>query len=182
MELVLLEPSESESKQSGQSGDVFPLPSSKAMLTPVAMPDATPPVVFNKSDEATEAEPVATEARAGDPALTLLAGRYVGQIDARIQRAWLRPRAPLATGLFTCRARITQDSTGRVREVELVGCNGDAAWQTSLVQAIDSASPLPAPPDPAVFSSVVTLDFSSQPFSPDADPAGFEPERRTAMK
>jgi hypothetical protein len=95
-----------------------------------------------------------------------LYGRYMGQIDARIERAWLRPRDPIKEGAFFCRARIEQDASGSVTEITLQHCNGTARWQVSLVHAIQAASPLPAPPDPKVFKTVVHLDFTSQPYSP----------------
>jgi hypothetical protein len=49
----------------------------------------------------------------------------------------------------------------------------------ALVRAIQSASPLPAPPDPKVFSPNLTLDFRSQPFSPGMEADGFERVDRT---
>lgn len=112
----------------------------------------------------------------------MMAGRYLGQINARIERAWIRPRTLIDSGLFACRVRVVQGNDGGVQEIEIVQCNGDMAWQVSLVRAIQSASPLPAPPDPKVFSRKLILDFHSTPFLPGADPAGFEPEPRTAMK
>jgi hypothetical protein len=48
----------------------------------------------------------------------------------------------------------------RVQEIEIAQCNGDIRWQTSLVHAIQSASPLPAPPDPKVFSHTLTFEFT----------------------
>lgn len=99
-----------------------------------------------------------------DPELRLLFGRYMTQISARIDRAWIRPRTPIDADYFACRVRITQDHTGTVQEIELVKCNGDPRWQTSLVRAIQSASPLPAPPDASVFSNHLTLDIQSSTF------------------
>ncbi len=117
---------------------------------------------------------------AGDPAArALLFGRYTGQIDARIQRAWRRPRSPVEEPIkaivasaqsetnapieknFHCQARITQDARGNVREVELMNCNGTPAWQLSLVNAVQQASPLPAPPSPTVFTNALTLSFEA---------------------
>jgi TonB C terminal len=97
-----------------------------------------------------------------------LYGRYMTQISARIERAWLRPRTPVGAALFRCRARIDQDGRGSVRAVTLEHCNGDPHWQASLLHAIQSASPLPAPPDPAVFKPTFRLSFESEAYSPDA--------------
>lgn len=135
---------------------------------------------------------------AGDPAVrSMLFGRYAGQINARIERAWRRPRSapseatavqPIAVSsdnsaverkdLFRCTARITQDVRGNVQEVELVGCNGTPVWQQSLVDAIQQASPLPAPPSPTVFTNALTLTFEARPYVPGVSEDQYEPETR----
>ncbi len=102
-------------------------------------------------------------------------GRYVGQIDARVERAWLRPRTAIGATTFVCIVRIDQDSRGAVQEVTLEQCNGDERWQRSLVSAIESASPLPAPPDPAVFTPILHLSFQSEGYSPSAPQDAYEP-------
>jgi TonB C terminal len=106
---------------------------------------------------------------------SVLYGRYVGQINARIFRAWLRPRTPIGLPAFKCRARIAQDVLGNVGEVMLEDCNGDARWQLSVVHAIQSASPLPAPPDPRVFRHEITVSFQSEGYHDGPDTDGFEP-------
>jgi hypothetical protein len=88
-------------------------------------------------------------------------GRYVGQVSARVERAWIRPRSSIDGDRFACKVRIEQDRAGRVLSVELIQCNGDSQWQESLVFAIERASPLSAPPDPSVFTSQLVVDFSS---------------------
>jgi hypothetical protein len=93
---------------------------------------------------------------------SMLFGRYMGQIDARIQRAWFKPHEVPKNGLFTCRVRIEQGPTGAVTEIALERCNRDAAWQMSLVQAIQLASPLPAPPDPKLFTRVLHMEFRGE--------------------
>jgi TonB-like protein len=92
-----------------------------------------------------------------------LRGQYIGQINARIDRAWLRPRAPIGDDRFVCQVRIEQDKAGNVMEVALEHCNGNARWQLSLVHAIESASPLPAPPDPSVFARAIHMSFQAVP-------------------
>jgi hypothetical protein len=95
-----------------------------------------------------------------------LLGIYTGQIQARIDRIWRRPRSPVngadavTEDSFRCEAQIIQASNGAVQEILLPRCNGSPAWQRSLVLAIQQASPLPAPPDPSVFRTSVTLDFT----------------------
>jgi TonB C terminal len=183
MELVFIETPESDSIQTLQSAGAASLSQSlQTLLAPVSMPDARIPTPLTASDNPDEEGPAVSEAGTNDPGLAQLLGRYAGQIDARVRRAWIRPRAPVAEALFACRVRIDQEPNGRVREIELVSCNGDVTWQASLVRAIESASPLPAPPDPRVFSPVLTLEFTSQPYTPGDSPEGFEPEPRTVMK
>jgi len=160
------------------------MPSGRSLLMPVAAPDIPLPRLVALSDkEADEqdASPVAVSG-AVEPGRALMFGRYIGQITARVDRAWLRPRMPLASGRFECRARIVQDKDGSVREIELEDCPGDPSWQLSLVRAIQTASPLPAPPDPSVFSRTLRVQFTSESFSPSADPAAFEPEPHTVMR
>ena len=110
----------------------------------------------------------ATEAR--------LYGVYVGQISARIERAWLKPRTSPGTDRFVCRVQVLQNPSGDVQEITLLGCNGDARWRSSLVRAIQTASPLPAAPDPRVFRKHLALQFDSDAFVAGGSSEGFEPE------
>lgn len=87
-------------------------------------------------------------------------GRYMGQIKARIERAWSYPVSS-STDSFNCKVQIKQDRQGKVLEVMLVKCSEDPAWQLSLVQAIDRASPLSSPPVESVFTEMVTLTFDA---------------------
>jgi hypothetical protein len=95
-------------------------------------------------------------------------GRYLGQIHARIERAWRRPRTAIGAPIFQCQVQVDQDTGGRVEEVTLLQCNGDVAWQLTLVHAIKAASPLPAPPTPAVFAHHVLMAFRAAAFAPGA--------------
>ncbi len=114
-----------------------------------------------KIDDAEEAD-TANDA-AGDPAgNAAMFGRYMGQVSARIERAWMRPRTPVEGGRFTCRARIAQDRQGNVESVDLQDCDGDQAWRQSLTSAIMRASPLSAPPEPRFFTSSLTLSFTGE--------------------
>ena len=149
-----------------------------SLLRPVAVSPVPPPTDIGGLEDLQDTE----NASNVGPDHSMMAGRYLGQIDARIDRAWIRPRTPIDSGLFACRVRVVQGSDGRVQEIEIVQCNGDTAWQVSLVRAIQSASPLPAPPDPKVFSRKLILEFHSTPFVPGADAEGFEPEPKMAMK
>lgn len=114
-----------------------------------------------------------------------LVGIYTGQIQARIDRVWRRPRTPVddsendalgavAAQSFQCEAQIVQDPSGYVQEILLPRCNGSPAWQHSLVTAIQQASPLPAPPDPTVFSRSITLSFVGLPYTQGAVEEDYE--------
>ena len=107
-----------------------------------------------------------------------LYGRYLGQLQARIERAWMRPRSEIGAPRFSCRARIRQDRRGAVIEVTLDPCNGTERWQHSLVSAIRTASPLAAPPDASVYADILWLSFSSEGFEEGRSTQGFEPESR----
>jgi hypothetical protein len=118
-------------------------------------------------------------------------GRYLGQIHARIDRAWRRPRSAIGAPIFQCQVQLDQDSVGRVDEITLLECNGGTPWQLSLVRAIEAASPLPAPPDPAVFVHHVLLEFRAAAYSPGASaqlyeppsavPATYDPDQRDTL-
>jgi hypothetical protein len=114
-----------------------------------------------------------------------LYGIYAGQIQARVERLWERPRSPVS-GLaktspskfdevaFQCQVQVVQDSSGNVQEVLLLRCNGTSEWQRSLVIAIQQASPLPAPPHPGVFNRSIALDFVGLSFGSGNAPDGYE--------
>jgi len=107
--------------------------------------------------------------------LGVMYGQYVGQIQARIDRAWRRPRTAIGAPLFQCQVQIDQDAVGRVDDITLLQCNGDARWKLSLVHAVEEASPLPAPPDPTVFTRHVLLQFRAMGYSAGAPPELYEP-------
>lgn len=105
----------------------------------------------------------------------LLFGRYLGQVTARIERAWLRPRTPVGANYFECLVQVEQDRERAVKEITLKRCNGTTQWQLSLVRAIESASPFPAPPDPKVFSPTLTFEMTGNTFVAGGPSEGYEP-------
>jgi hypothetical protein len=130
-----------------------------------------------------EDRPVSTSAGGVDGAdQARLFGIYTGQIQARIDRVWRRPRSSVSEGTaagdggesFQCEAQIVQDVRGNVQEILLPRCNGAAAWQLSLVRAIQQASPLPAPPSDKVFNSSITLRFVGLPYVSGSSPDEYE--------
>lgn len=151
----------------------------------IISPDVAPSVDIKPEDIDHENNDAASAITGGDPAgRARLFGIYSGQIQARIERAWRRPRTPvngsrdlgLSAGyeIFHCQARILQDAGGNVTEILLPKCNGSAAWQSSLVMAIQQSSPLPAPPNPTVFSNAMTLTFSGYEYTPTRAPDDYE--------
>jgi hypothetical protein len=153
---------------------------SPATLRRMAAVDVAPPEPIPDIDVERESQTLA-QAQGDDTIRARLYGIYVGQIRARIGRAWLKPRSSPGADRFVCRVQMLQDPTGNVREVTLKDCNADERWQSSLVRAIQSASPLPAPPDPRVFNRLITMQFVSEGFAPGGDSEGFEPQAVTAM-
>jgi colicin import membrane protein len=82
---------------------------------------------------------------------------WEAQIQARIQRSWLRP--PSAHSGIDCIAYVTQVPGGEVTNVRLGQCNGDATVRASIQAAAYRASPLPPPPDPALFQRDLEIQF-----------------------
>jgi hypothetical protein len=119
--------------------------------------------------------------------LVQLFGIYTGQIQARIDRVWRRPRTPISENAaekkpadadesFQCEAQIIQDARGNVQEILLPRCNGSAVWRNSLVSAIRQASPLPAPPSAKVFTYSISLQFIGLPYVSGSPEDGYELE------
>jgi hypothetical protein len=118
-----------------------------------------------------------------------LFGIYTGQIQARINRVWRRPRTPVIQAdtsvptidshvSFQCEVQIVQDAKGYVQEILLPHCNGSPEWQRSLVIAIQQASPLPAPPSVKVFTQSITLNFVGLPYVTGSAEDDYEVEPR----
>ena len=87
-----------------------------------------------------------------------LLGRYVGELQARVERAWIRP--PTAVHGLHCVVRVSQVPGGVVTNVKIADCNADSAVQQSITLAVYRASPLPAPPDASLFERNLTLIFA----------------------
>lgn len=82
---------------------------------------------------------------------------WQAQIQARIQRAWLRPAS--ARPGIACVVYVTQIPGGEVTNVRVGTCNGDQAVRESIESAVYRASPLPPPPDPALFERNLEILF-----------------------
>ncbi len=79
------------------------------------------------------------------------------QIEARLRQNWIRP--PSARAGIDCVLTVTQVPGGQVVNATVGSCNGDTAVQESIIDAAYRASPLPAPPDPALFQRVLIIHF-----------------------
>ena len=58
-----------------------------------------------------------------------------------------------------CVVRVTQVPGGEVVRVEIQACNGDASARESIEAAVYRASPLPQPPDAALFERIIEFRF-----------------------
>jgi colicin import membrane protein len=86
-----------------------------------------------------------------------LRDRYIALLRNKIQNAWIKP--PSATAGVDCLVQVTQVPGGEVTGARVTQCNGDAAVRQSIEIAVYRASPLPDPPDPALFERNLSLRF-----------------------
>jgi colicin import membrane protein len=86
-----------------------------------------------------------------------LRDQYIAQLQSRIQRAWIRP--PSAKVGLDCLVQVTQVPGGEVTSAQVTQCNGDSAARQSIENAVYRASPLPSPPDPALFMKTFSFRF-----------------------
>ena len=82
---------------------------------------------------------------------------YLAQLSGRIQNAWIKP--PSARAGLDCIVNITQIPGGEVTSAHVSQCNGDAAARQSIENAVYRASPLPSPPDAALFERNLVIHF-----------------------
>ncbi|MGA0084885.1 MAG: cell envelope integrity protein TolA [Steroidobacteraceae bacterium] len=82
---------------------------------------------------------------------------WAAAIQSKVERAWIRP--PTTQAGLDCLVRVTQVPGGAVVGVEVRVCNADAVVRQSIEAAAFRASPLPPPPDPALFERIVELRF-----------------------
>src|SRR5690606_26465656 len=85
------------------------------------------------------------------------ARQYADLIRTRIERAWLQ-YSSVRPGL-SCEVRVTQVQGGAVTGVRFGSCNAEESVRQTLEAAIYRASPLPPPPDPALFERELDLTF-----------------------
>ncbi|MGI9307625.1 MAG: cell envelope integrity protein TolA [Gammaproteobacteria bacterium] len=86
--------------------------------------------------------------------------QYAAMIQQRIERNWVRPAS--AKPGIDCELVVTQIPGGEVTNVRVGRCNGDAAVVRSIEAAVYKASPLPEPPDQALFDRTLKLYFKPE--------------------
>jgi colicin import membrane protein len=86
-----------------------------------------------------------------------LRDKYIAMLRNKIQNAWIKPSS--ATTGLSCMVEVTQVPGGEVTGARVTQCNGDAGVRQSIENAVYRASPLPDPPDPALFERKITLRF-----------------------
>jgi outer membrane biosynthesis protein TonB len=148
----------------------LPQPMAAPTLVQILGPDSLPmpPIMVDPEGESAQISSADLIAR------TQLAGIYESQIRARIERAWRRPRTGLADDLFQCQVKVWQDAQGNVLRVSLQECEGTQAWFDSMINAVQAASPLPAPPNPTVFMESFQMSFTSVTYKEGINEQGFD--------
>jgi colicin import membrane protein len=89
--------------------------------------------------------------------LNSLRGRYIADIQNKVERNWIRP-ASAKQGL-SCKVVVNQIPGGEVINVTVTQCIGDEVFRRSVESAVYKASPLPRPSDPALFDREIVFTF-----------------------
>jgi colicin import membrane protein len=87
-----------------------------------------------------------------------LKASYVRAIQAHVEQRWYEP--PGVTQGLSCTIYVTQIPGGEVVSMRFGSCNGGTAVRQSIETAVRKASPLPPPPEPALFEREVELVFT----------------------
>ena len=86
-----------------------------------------------------------------------LKAQFIAAIQAHVERRWFKP--PGARAGATCTVQLTQIPGGEVVGVRFGACDGGEAMRQSIETAVRNASPLPPPPEPALFERELRLVF-----------------------
>ena len=113
-----------------------------------------------KAREEAEAQKRAAEEQARRTSAGPALASWKSQIEAKITHNWLRP--PTARSGIKCVLKVTQVPGGEVTNVSIGECNGDQAVRDSIQAAVYRASPLPPPPDPALFDRELIIQFTPE--------------------
>ena len=83
--------------------------------------------------------------------------QYIPQIQAKIQRNWLRP--PGSSAGLSCLILVKLIPGGEVVDAKVVRSSGDPLFDRSVETAVLKASPLPLPQDTAMFKHFREIQF-----------------------
>jgi colicin import membrane protein len=100
---------------------------------------------------------LAAEAEANAARAAGLLEQYIRMIENRIKQNWDRPLS--ARPGIDCVVNVVQLPTGDVMSAQVASCNGDDAVRRSIERAVMEASPLPKPPNPALFQRNLRVNF-----------------------
>lgn len=99
----------------------------------------------------------AVEAEANAARDAGLYDQYISMLTNRIKQNWDRPLS--ARPGIDCTVNVVQLPSGDVMSAVVGACNGDDAVRRSIELAVRNASPLPKPPNPALFQRSVVVRF-----------------------
>lgn len=107
--------------------------------------------------EAAEAEAERRRQAERRARLQSLEEQYVAELQAHVERHWIRP-GDVPDGLV-CVVVAQQIPGGEVVDVAVRDCNAPANVIRSIENAVYRSSPLPSPPDEAVFARTIQFRF-----------------------
>lgn len=87
--------------------------------------------------------------------------RWQYAIQQKITRNFVLPASAPATGL-ECVVNVRQLPGGRVVDVRVGRCNGDAVVERAIEAAVNKASPLPSPDNPNIFERDLQIVFKPE--------------------
>jgi colicin import membrane protein len=100
---------------------------------------------------------LALEAEANAARDAGLLDQYIRMLESRIKQHWNRPLS--ARPGLDCKVQVVQLPTGDVVSAVVTSCNGDDAVRRSIERAVMDASPLPRPPNAALFQRNINVTF-----------------------
>ena len=102
-----------------------------------------------EAEQALQQQLAAEQAGMEEARVQGVVAQYIGYIQERIQRSWLRP--PDSPEGLSCIVQVSLIPGGEVARVQIVRSSGDPVFDRSVETAVYKASPLPLPPDAALF-------------------------------
>ena len=142
-----------ESEREGRTGAARARGGRRASARPSSAAGSSRPRRSSKRSSRLEAE--ANAARAAG-----LLDQYIRMIENRIKRQLESPVVG-AAGL-DCVVDVVQLPSGDVMSATVASCNGDEAVRRSIERAVMDASPLPKPPNPALFERNLNVSFQPE--------------------